>query len=244
MGTFIRKGTTYVDATVVTPVNLNAHVDDAVIEPTAISALTNKGVLAGTEEVMVNDGGTLKKTALASVYNYIAAVPIGLVSDYAGIVPPDGWFMCFGQAISRTTYSALFTAIGATYGGGDGATTFNLPDCRGRVIAGKDDMGGTSSERLNEGWISPDYYGYNVNGDVLGAAGGDALHQLTGNQMPYHAHTFSDYYQGLIGGGALAGGPHYTLTGGFVANSTAGAGASWHHNNMQPTIIMHKIIKY
>lgn len=57
--------------------------------------------------------------------------------------------MCFGQAVSRTTYAALFAAIGTAYGAGDGSTTFNVPDMRGRVAAGKDDMGGTAAGRLN-----------------------------------------------------------------------------------------------
>ena len=53
---------------------------------------------------------------------------------YAGSTAPSGWFICDGSAISRTTYSDLYTVIGTTYGSGDGATTYNLPDCRGRVV--------------------------------------------------------------------------------------------------------------
>jgi microcystin-dependent protein len=60
-----------------------------------------------------------------------------------------GTLLCFGQAVSRTAYAGLFAALGTTYGVGDGSTTFNLPDMRGRVAAGKDDMGGSSAARLS-----------------------------------------------------------------------------------------------
>ncbi len=73
----------------------------------------------------------------------------GIVLPFAGSVEPTGWLLCFGQAVSRTTYAALFNAIGTTYGAGDGSTTFNVPDLRGRVPAGKDNMGGTAGNRLN-----------------------------------------------------------------------------------------------
>ena len=72
----------------------------------------------------------------------------GLVLPFAGSAAPDGWLVCDGRAVSRETYGELFTAIGVTYGAGNGTTTFNIPDCRGRVIAGKDDMGGTAAGRL------------------------------------------------------------------------------------------------
>ena len=55
----------------------------------------------------------------------------GVIQMYAGTTPPDGWLLCDGSAVSRTTYAALFAVIGTTYGAGDGSTTFNLPDLRG-----------------------------------------------------------------------------------------------------------------
>src|SRR6516165_3580664 len=56
--------------------------------------------------------------------------------------PASAFALPFGQAISRTTYANLFNLISITYGAGDGATTFNIPDLRGYLLAGKDDMGG------------------------------------------------------------------------------------------------------
>ena len=103
-------------------------------------------------------------------------VPIGSVVDFAGDPAPNGWLLCFGQAISRTTYSALFAVLGMTYGAGDGSTTFNLPDLRGRVVAGQDDMGGSSANRLTN-------QSGGLNGDTLGATGGAETHTLTTAQM-------------------------------------------------------------
>lgn len=56
-----------------------------------------------------------------------------MVSDFAGTSAPTGWLLCDGTAVSRTTYAALFAVISTVYGVGDGSTTFNLPDGRGRV---------------------------------------------------------------------------------------------------------------
>lgn len=63
------------------------------------------------------------------------AVP-GFIGIWGGSAVPAGWLACDGSAVSRTTYVALFNAIGTTHGNGDGATTFNLPDLRGRAPIG------------------------------------------------------------------------------------------------------------
>lgn len=65
-----------------------------------------------------------------------ASIPAGVVNLYTGITAPTNWMFCQGQAISRTTYAALYAVIGTRYGVGDGSTTFNLPDLRGRVPVG------------------------------------------------------------------------------------------------------------
>lgn len=81
-------------------------------------------------------------------------LPAGVCFPYFGTTAPTGYLLCFGQAVSRTTFSLLFTAISTTYGAGDGSTTFNLPDARGRALFGKDDMGGTASNRLTAGVVA------------------------------------------------------------------------------------------
>ena len=60
---------------------------------------------------------------------------------------PTGWLKANGDAVSRTTYANLFSAIGITFGSGDGSTTFNLPDLRGEFIRGYDDGKGTDTGR-------------------------------------------------------------------------------------------------
>lgn len=157
-------------------------------------------------------------------------VPPGAVLDFAGTSAPAGFVLCYGQLISRTTYAALFAAVGTTYGAGDGATTFAVPDCRGRIAAGKDDMGGASANRLT-GTAG------GVNGDNLGATGGGEECTLTTNEMPNHRHTWSaGGSSGGGNGGALWGNQAQTNQSSFV-----GGGAA--HNNVQPTIIFNKIIK-
>ena len=82
----------------------------------------------------------------------LVTIPSGMLAPFAGATAPTGWFLCHGQAVSRSTYANLFAVLGTTYGAGDGTatsgTTFNLPDLRGRTIAGQDDMGGSAASRL------------------------------------------------------------------------------------------------
>ena len=86
-------------------------------------------------------------------------VPTGTPLPFGGTTAPAGYLLCFGQAISRTDYAGLFAAVGTVHGAGNGSTTFNVPDLRGRVAAGKDDMGGSSASRLSS-VISSTVLGY------------------------------------------------------------------------------------
>jgi len=101
----------------------------------------------------------------------------GMLMPYAGSSAPSGWLLCYGQAISRTTYSDLFAAIGTTYGAGDTTTTFNVPDLRGRSLFGQDNMGGSAASRLTTA-------GSGVDGTTLGASGGNQA-------LASHTHTYS-----------------------------------------------------
>ena len=73
--------------------------------------------------------------------------PAGAIMTFAMSAAPAGWLYCNGAAVSRTTYNALFSAIGTTYGGGNGTTTFNLPDLRGEFVRGWDNGRGIDSGR-------------------------------------------------------------------------------------------------
>lgn len=100
--------------------------------------------LAHKIATMFGTGATINPALLTAQ----DSVPPGTMVPFGGAAVPAGWLECFGQAVSRTTYAALFAVIGSAHGAGDGSTTFNLPDMRGRVPAGKDDMGGTAAGRL------------------------------------------------------------------------------------------------
>lgn len=160
----------------------------------------------------------------------------GTVLPYAGTTAPDGWLLCFGQAVSRTDFPNLFARIGTTFGAGDGSTTFNVPDLRGRVAAGKDDMGGTAASRLtNTGNGNP-----GINGGTLGATGGVDRHTLTTAQMPAHSHTVNNSASTTIGGA-------FTTASLNAANGlqpvTTDTGGGQAHPNAQPTIVLNSIIK-
>ena len=99
---------------------------------------------------------------LLNVDDLTGMIPSGAVMYFAGQTAPTGWLKANGAAVSRTAYTALFAAIGTTYGTGDGRTTFNLPDLRGEFVRGWDDGRGIDSRR------------------ALGSAQSDAIRNITG----------------------------------------------------------------
>jgi microcystin-dependent protein len=99
---------------------------------------------------------------------HLIYVPTGAVMPFAGIIAPATFLICDGSAVNRNVYSDLFEVIGTFYGAGDGVTTFNLPDLRGRVISGYN------------GAVS--YY------NAMGKTGGENTHILTVDEMPSHDH--------------------------------------------------------
>src|SRR5262249_41282556 len=86
---------------------------------------------------------------LRGFYALPYAIPVGGVLPYVGSSAPNSSFaLPFGQAVSRTTYATLFSLVSTTFGNGDGTTTFNLPDLRGRAVFGLDNMGGSAANRI------------------------------------------------------------------------------------------------
>lgn len=177
----------------------------AVTVPSVQKAYTVVNATTGGQEVVVKTGAgagvTIAAGSVALVYcdgtDVLAAspnynptsgaivvkslVPTGMIMPYAGggSGPSGGeWLFCYGQAVSRTTYAALFAVIGVTYGPGNGTTTFNVPDLRGRAVAGLDNMGGVAASRLPAA-------------TAAGWSGGAATHQLVTGEIPSHTHTAS-----------------------------------------------------
>lgn len=154
---------------------------------------------------------------------------IGSIIAWGSDTLPTGWLLCDGSAVSRTTYADLFAVIGTNFGTGDGSTTFNLPDLRGRVGVGK------SSD---------------TEFDTLGETGGEKTHTLTTQEIPSHTHT-----AGLTGLNQVA--QHTTQAGSYPANIIGDYAANWNatgltinntgggqaHNILQPYVVTNYIIK-
>ena len=180
-----------------------------------------------------------------NVYRYytgtawVGVTPIGSLMPYAGTTTPAGFLLCSNVAVSRTTYADLFAVIGTTYGVGDGTTTFNVPDLRGRIIAGLDNMGGTTASRLTATTITG-------GGDNVGEVGGAETHTLTEAQLAEHTHNMNDFgvanaVSGLYtSNGFVAGGAGVNASAGGRGNTTTGSGSA--HNNVQPTMTLNYLI--
>lgn len=145
-------------------------------------------------------------------------LPIGIILPLSSDTIPEGYLLCDGSAISRTEYSTLFSAIGTTYGAGDGSTTFNLPNLKGKVPVGQD---------TNDN-----------NFDTLGETGGEKTHTLTTNEIPSHTH-------GIVtkGNTGFASGYVFSEGGGYNSAFSEAVGGGQAHNNLQPYIVINYIIK-
>lgn len=168
----------------------NPHVTNG-INPTLVAdggtiypIQTSPGVAVGAATLIQNTPYTAMFSQgnaawlLRSFFGNPYAVPIGGIMPYCGDTAPNSNFILpFGQALSRTTYAVFFALVGTRFGVGDGATTFNAPDLRGRVIAVIDNLGGAAANRLTSATMAP-------NGNTIGASGGAETETLTAAQVP------------------------------------------------------------
>lgn len=187
-----------------------------------------------------------------------ALCPPGTVVSYISSTTPDGWLLCDGSAISRVDYLNLYKVIGTTYGPGDGTTTFNLPDLRGRTTVGFGAGAGLTNR-------------------VMAASGGAETHTLTVDEIPSHNHGITDpghnhaitdpghthsYVNNVNNqttddafstetaadnadlnqttGSSTTGITINNNTTGITVNNTGGGNA---HNNMSPFLVLNYIIK-
>lgn len=177
-------------------------------------------------------------------------LPAGSIIQWGSNTAPPNWLICDGSAVSRALWPSLFATIGTTYGSGDGSTTFNLPDLRGRVAVGA----GSITDPNN-----------NTQVFTLAGKNGELTHKLTVAEMPTHNHGGTtgnagshNHYQtsaqgsgGLIGNTATGGisSPSgqvtnsYTGTSGDHNHSISSQGGDGYHNNLQPYLVTNYIIK-
>lgn len=194
----------------------------------------------------VGPAGAPLKGAWALLANGVAPAigggsPSGAMIMWGSAVMPTGWLLCDGTAVSRTTYAGIFAAISTTYGVGDGSTTFNLPDFRGRSPMGSGT--GTASD---------------ATAHALASTGGTETHVLTEAQLASHTHTQVAHAHGPPGGAtqfittsagvgilvvnAGVGFQENSATGTSTAvNNSTGSGTA--HNNLAPFVAVNVIIK-
>lgn len=172
---------------------------------------------------MLTSTGALSAEFKAEVATY--SVPTGTIMYSLSLNMGDGWLLADGSEISRTDYSALFNAIGTRYGDGDGSTTFNLPDMRGRspLGAGLGALGGTLTNR-------------DINAQYVGAE----THTLGLTEIPPHSHTWDGPTNRTSERGT---GANVLWRGSDPTAVTGESGGGQPHNNMHPCVIAYPFVK-
>ena len=197
----------------------------------------------------------MPKVKAEIVVNNNTQINPGTIEIYSGTTIPNGYLLCNGQAVSRTTYANLFKTIGTTYGTGNGSTTFNLPNINGRTIIGEDTThalgttGGTENTTLTSanlpshthsipslsGTATGGNHRHSMSNDVYNGNGSgyETVSVGSGSQIFYYNGTYYTNYSGDL-----------SLTVKTTASTTGSSGNGTSFTNMQPFITMKYIIKY
>jgi microcystin-dependent protein len=160
------------------PCTLNVDGTGAVPLRSSTGAELGAGVLVASTVYTATYFAATNEWLLHSFFVNPYNVPLGGMMPYLGASAPNANFaLPYGQAVSRVTYAGLFALTGTSFGSGDGTTTFNLPDLRGRAVFGQDNMGGAAASRITVA-------GGNFDGTVIGGTGGGQNQTLTQAQLP------------------------------------------------------------
>jgi microcystin-dependent protein/type II secretory pathway pseudopilin PulG len=198
---------------------------DLVVETLVAEAMAP--VVAGNLPMTVTAGPQVRMT-VTPPGAAMQGLPPGTIFPWPAAQVPAGWLLCAGQVVARADYPGLFAVIGTTYGAGNGSTTFQLPDLRGRTVVGLDNMGTGAAGVIDDPLA-----------DIPGGRFGTSAHTLSVAEMPAHTHGYKEtpwtgkhYYGGT--------GKVMTVQ---VNSQTLPAGGGQAHNNIQPSMALYWIIR-
>jgi|SRR5262245_7902965 len=175
-------------------------------------------------DLVVDGDDSIQALAEAVETVILGLVPTGSMMLWTSGTIPDGFLLADGAAVSRTTYGNLFAAIGTTYGAGDGSTTFNLPNMKGRVPVGRD-----SAQTA-----------FDVLGEVGGAMTAPHTHTASVTVPAQNTGGPSATLSVGSGGGTAGNAAHFHTTGAVTANGTAASSAP---SNLQPYVTVNYVIR-
>jgi len=222
---------------------------------------------AETGDIYFNSSTNMLRAYNGTSWMELDPTPTGSISAYAGAAAPSGWLLCDGTAVSRTTYATLFGVISTLYGAGDGATTFNLPNLKGRFPIGLDSTvttptnisaRGNSGGSLNHTHSVPaHYHGLGTGATLATTTGGAHRHTIpnrsgnanVGSAGVTYVLRGGDTAQGGSTGNTLAGddeGSHaHSMTGtiGLVTGGVDGNAAMTSGTNNPPFLVVNYIIR-
>ena len=194
------------------------------VELTDLAAGVTPAANSGSNKIINRNGVLWLVDDSGTEFQIGSSAPTGSIIDFAGTAAPGGWLLCFGQTLDADAdpqYAPLYSVIGNIYGGSDN-TDFVVPDLRGRIIAGKDDMGGSAANRLTNA-------GSNMTGTSLGATGGLET-------MLQHSHTIDHGHADTFETGAGSSHSH-TINHGHADTFAVGAGGAHSHTVPRATAV-------